>query len=40
LGTQGIILQDGGEILENTLVGLPDELWQDFQKDFLDTTPD
>ena len=33
----GIILQDGGEIRENILAELPNELWQDFQKDFLDS---
>jgi len=30
-----IILQDGGELSENSLSGLPDELWKDFQKEFL-----
>jgi len=29
------ILQDGGELSENSLSGLPNELWQDFQKEFL-----
>ena len=37
-GTAGIILQDGGEIRENILAELPNELWQDFQRDFLDST--
>lgn len=35
LETTGIILQDGGELRDNTLAELPDELWQNFQKDFL-----
>ncbi len=30
-----IILQDGGEICDNTLSALPDETWKDFQKEFL-----
>ena len=30
-----IILQDGGELSENSLSGMPDELWKDFQKEFL-----
>jgi len=29
------ILQDGGEISDNSLSDLPVELWQDFQKEFL-----
>lgn len=29
------VLQDGGEIADNSLAGLPAELWQDFQKEFL-----
>ncbi|MEI6060518.1 MAG: glycine cleavage system protein H [Bacteroidota bacterium] len=29
------IMQDGGELAENSLSGLPDEFWQDFQKEFL-----
>ncbi|MFA6128614.1 MAG: glycine cleavage system protein H [Bacteroidales bacterium] len=36
--TTGIILQDGGELRENTLSELPDELWKEFQKDFLNCT--
>jgi glycine cleavage system H protein len=35
MGTAGIILQDGGELRDNTLAELPDELWQDFQSNFL-----
>lgn len=31
-----VILQDGGELSDNPLAELPNELWQDFQKDFLD----
>lgn len=30
-----IILQDGGELVENTLSILPKEVWQDFQESFL-----
>ncbi len=30
-----VILQDGGELTDNSLSGLPNELWQDFQKEFL-----
>ncbi len=30
-----VILQDGGEILDNTLSRLPSEVWLDFQKEFL-----
>ena len=30
-----VILQDGGEICDQPLSELPDEVWQDFQKDFL-----
>jgi glycine cleavage system H protein len=28
-------LQDGGELAENSLTGLPEGIWQDFQKEFL-----
>lgn len=28
-------LQDGGELVDNSLSGLPDEMWKDFQKEFL-----
>ena len=31
-----IMLQDGGELCDRPLSGLPDEIWQDFQKSFLD----
>ena len=31
----GIVLQDGGELVEMPLAGLPAELWQDFQESFL-----
>jgi glycine cleavage system H protein len=37
-GLPGVILQDGGEIRDHTLAELPNELWQDFQKDFLNQT--
>ena len=30
-----VILQDGGELCENALDELPDAIWNDFQKDFL-----
>jgi len=30
-----VVLQDGGELSENSLSDLPDEIWQDFQKEFL-----
>jgi glycine cleavage system H protein len=30
-----ILLQDGGEIRENVLSDLPEEVWRDFQKEFL-----
>ncbi len=30
-----VILQDGGELSDNSLSGLPDDIWQDFQKEFL-----
>jgi glycine cleavage system H protein len=33
--TSMIVLQDGGELSENSLSGLPNEFWQDFQKEFL-----
>jgi glycine cleavage system H protein len=35
IGLPGIILQDGGELRDHTMADLPNELWQDFQKDFL-----
>lgn len=31
-----VALQDGGELRDNTLSHLPNEVWEDFQKDFLD----
>jgi glycine cleavage system H protein len=31
-----VLLQDGGELRDRTLSELPDEIWQDFQKSFLD----
>ncbi len=30
-----VVLQDGGELSENSLSEMPDELWKDFQKEFL-----
>jgi glycine cleavage system H protein len=32
------ILQDGGELSDHSLAELPGELWQDFQKEFLNPT--
>lgn len=32
----GIVLQDGGELMDQPLSELPDEVWNDFQKEFLD----
>lgn len=31
-----ILLQDGGELRDNILSELPNEIWKDFQEDFLD----
>ena len=31
-----VLLQDGGELCDRPLSGLPDEIWHDFQKSFLD----
>ena len=33
-----LTLQDGGELRNNTLSELPNEVWQDFQKEFLNHT--
>jgi hypothetical protein len=33
--TSMVILQDGGELSDKPLSELPDEVWQDFQKSFL-----
>jgi glycine cleavage system H protein len=33
--TSMLILQDGGELCDKPLSGLPDEIWHDFQKSFL-----
>jgi len=30
-----LVLQDGGELSENSLAEMPEGLWQDFQKEFL-----
>jgi len=35
LETAMIIMQDGGELLDHSLSALPDEIWKDFQKEFL-----
>ncbi|MDP1621367.1 MAG: hypothetical protein Q8M08_03420 [Bacteroidales bacterium] len=37
-GSPMVILQDGGELRDNTLSQLPMEVWQDFQQDFLEHT--
>jgi glycine cleavage system H protein len=31
-----VLLQDGGELCDRPLSGLPEEIWHDFQKSFLD----
>jgi|WetSurMetagenome_2_1015567.scaffolds.fasta_scaffold76212_2 glycine cleavage system H protein len=31
------VMQDGGELCDNVLSELPNEVWQDFQKEFLDS---
>jgi glycine cleavage system H protein len=36
--SSGIILQDGGELREDTLAEMPENMWKDFQQDFLNTT--
>lgn len=36
LGLSNIVLQDGGELCAEPLAGLPGEIWQAFQEDFLD----
>lgn len=33
-----VALQDGGELRDNTLSLMPNEVWEEFQKDFLDQT--
>ena len=33
-----VLLQDGGELRDNILSELPDEVWKDFQKEFLNFT--
>ncbi len=35
-----VLLQDGGEIKENVLEELPDEVWKDFQQEFLSMESD
>jgi hypothetical protein len=34
-----ILLQDGGEIRDNILSELPNEVWTDFQEEFLNFNP-
>jgi glycine cleavage system H protein len=34
--TAGMVLQEGGELRDNTLADLPEDVWQDFQREFLD----
>jgi len=31
-----VILQEGGELSDNPLFGMPEEIWRNFQKEFLD----
>jgi glycine cleavage system H protein len=33
--TSQVVMQDGGEIIENALTGFPQEVWEDFEKKFL-----
>ena len=33
--SSNVVLQDGGELVDQPLSSLPNEVWQDFQKDFL-----
>ncbi|HSG67590.1 MAG TPA: hypothetical protein VK994_02710 [Bacteroidales bacterium] len=35
-GNPGMVLQEGGEISESALEALPEKVWKDFQKEFLD----
>jgi len=35
LGSADHVLQDGGELYDHTLSDLPEELWKDFQQEFL-----
>nr|MCU0407656.1 hypothetical protein [Bacteroidales bacterium] len=30
-----LVMQDGGEMIDNPLSGLPGEVWNDFEKDFM-----
>lgn len=34
--TNMLVLQEGGELMDNPLSGMPNEVWKDFQTDFLD----
>ncbi|MBK6282220.1 MAG: hypothetical protein IPF54_05725 [Draconibacterium sp.] len=31
----GIVLQDGGELMDQPLAEMPEEVWNDFQDEFL-----
>ncbi len=33
--TQAAYMQDGGELIDNPLSAMPDEVWKDFQEEFL-----
>ena len=33
---QMVVLQEGGELSDHALVGMPDEIWKAFQDEFLD----
>ncbi|MCF8378707.1 MAG: glycine cleavage system protein H [Bacteroidales bacterium] len=35
--TPMVILQEGGELSDNPLIAMPEEIWRKFQKEFLDT---
>jgi hypothetical protein len=34
-GSPMVVLQDGGELSDNSLSEMPPEIWKDFQKEFL-----
>jgi len=34
--SSNVVLQAGGELIDNPLSGMPDEVWKDFQSQFLD----
>jgi glycine cleavage system H protein len=33
--TQAVYMQDGGELIDNPLSAMPNEVWKDFQEEFL-----